>query len=479
MAAPDAVTHSSPGVPQWQSHWLAETLRLREEHWGPLEDADAVRHARQGPQALEPRILLRAQSLGRREGLDQLIGRWRQGAAISLAILFLLAILTGIGSAAGALGDGASPVNVLWALGALLGVNLLTFLLWLASLLWRPRHATGLGRLWLWITRKLARGPDAALVPQALMNLWGRVGAIRGLFGAISHGLWLAGLTAALMTLLILLSTASYRFVWATTILQPDSFVRFTQATGWLPARLGFALPSEAVVRASDGLQALPAAAQTQWSVWLIGLIVVYGILPRLVAGLWCVVQAGRTLRGLRIDPALPGYTALRDRLLPAASSTGIDRPVQGIHQPLVGPPRADSAAVSWGTRPVLVSLELPDDLTWPPKDLPATIQNAGNLDSREQRNRVRDTLSDSLTPRLLVACDARQTPDRGTLGLIASLAELAGDTRVWLYLDPQREHVSDRRAIWRERLLAADMPNAAVLHNEDQPLRWLETGNG
>ncbi|MVW78406.1 DUF2868 domain-containing protein [Bordetella sp. 02P26C-1] len=478
MAAPDAVTKLSADIPPWQHHWLAETLRLREEHWGPLEDADAVRHARRGPEALEPRILLRAQSLGRREGLDELVSRWRQGALISLSILFILALLTGIGSAAGALGDGTRPVNVLWALGALLGLNLLTLVLWLASLLLRPRHATGLGRLWLWITRKFARGPDAALVPQALMNLLGRIGAIRGLFGAISHGLWLTGLTAALITLLVLLSTASYRFVWATTILQPDTFVTLTHAIGWLPAQLGFTIPAEDMVRASDGAQALPAAAQAQWSVWLIGVLVVYGILPRLVAAIWCTLQARRALRGLRIDPTLPGYAALRDRLLPAAQSTGIDRPVDDIHQPQVGATRTDDATVSWGTQPVLVSLELPADVTWPPADMPDTIQNAGNLDSREQRNCVRDALSDSHTPRLLIACDARQTPDRGTMGLIASLAELAGETRVWLYLDPQREPASDRRTTWRERLMAAGMAETSILHNEDQPLRWLESGN-
>ena len=227
-----AATTASQDIPPWQAHWLAETIRLREEHWGPLEDADAIRQARNGPDSLEDRILLRAHSLGQREGLHGLIGRWRQGAVLSLLLLLVIAILTGIGSAAGALGDGTRPVNVLWAVGALLGLHALTFLLWLASFLLRPGQATGLGRLWLWATRKFARGPDAALVPQALMNLLARAGALRGLFGTISHTLWLTGLGAALITLLVMLSTASYRFVWATTLLQPDTFVFLTRALG-------------------------------------------------------------------------------------------------------------------------------------------------------------------------------------------------------------------------------------------------------
>ena len=280
-AVPD-VSRPSP----LRAHWLAELIRLREAHWGPLEDAAVVRQVRQMDVALPDRILARAQQLAQREGLAPLVDGWRRSAWAVLAVLLLLALLSGAGVAAGALGDGTRPVNVLWALGALLGLHALTFLLWLASFLLTPAAMTPLGRVWLWATRKLARGPDSALVPQALLNLLARAGALRGLFGAISHGLWLAGLGAALATLLALLTTASYRFIWATTLLAPDTFVELTQVVGWLPAHLGFPLPDAAMVRASDGVQALGADAPVQWSWWLIGVLVTYGILPRLLAWL-------------------------------------------------------------------------------------------------------------------------------------------------------------------------------------------------
>ena len=209
-----------------------------------------VRQVRQRDIPLPDRILARAQLLAQRENLIPLVDGWRRSALAVLAVLLLLALVSGVGVAAGALGDGTRPVNVLWALGALLGLHALTFLLWLASFLLRPAAMTPLGRLWLWATRKLARGPDGALVPQAFLNLMARAGALRGLFGAVSHGLWLAGLGAALATLLVLLSTASYRFIWATTLLAPDTFVWLTQAIGWLPSKLGFALPDAAMVRA-------------------------------------------------------------------------------------------------------------------------------------------------------------------------------------------------------------------------------------
>ncbi|CAM3799284.1 DUF2868 domain-containing protein [Bordetella tumulicola] len=479
---PRAAAMTAPQTsPAWQAHWLAETIRLREEHWGPLEDADAIRQARNGPDTLQGRIVQRAHLLGHREGLTELIVRWRQGAFISLLLLLLIAVLAGVGSAAGALGDGARPVNVLWAIGALLGLHLLTFVLWLASFLVRPSHATGLGSLWLWATRKFARGPDAALVPQALMNLLARAGALRWLFGGISHSLWLAGLLAALVTLLVMLSTASYRFVWATTLLQPDTFVFLTRALGWLPAQFGFAIPAEEIVRASDNSQPLPAIAQAQWSVWLIGVIAIYGVLPRLLVWLLCLIQTVRAQRRLQIDPALPGYAALRDRLLPVVQSSGIDRPVDPLHQPHVNAGRLiDQGALDQlNNQPLLVGLELPGDLAWPPTDLPDGVYDGGNLDSRQQRNRLLDALALATTPRLLIACDARQTPDRGTLGLIAALADKAGQARVWLCAGSDPAPSPERLQTWQDRLTAAGMAATDILRDADQPLRWLETGHG
>ncbi|SSW71676.1 DUF2868 domain-containing protein [Achromobacter agilis] len=458
-----------------RAHWLAELVRLREAHWGPLEDADAVRRARQLDADLPARILARAGLLAQRERLAPLVDAWRRSAMGILVALFALAALSGAAAALGALGDGSRPVNVLWALGALLGLHALTFLLWLCSFLFRASAATGLGRLWLWATRKLARGPDGALVPQAFLNLLARAGALRGLFGAISHLLWLTALCAALATLLAVLSTASYRFIWATTLLAPDTFVALTRAIGWLPAHLGFPMPDAAMVRASDGTQALSADAQVQWSVWLIGVLVVYGILPRLLAGTLCAASTLRALRGLRVDPALPGFSALRDRLEPPALSTGIDRPVDPLHEPRV---RAAPPAGLDG-RPVVLGLELPADLEWPPSDVPEAVQQAGNLDTREERNRVLDALAQAAATRLLIACDARQTPDRGTLSLIAELAAHAAQTRVWL-IPPRAsaDAAATRAPLWRERLLALGLPADAIVQTPAAPFAWLESGH-
>ncbi|WP_154403324.1 DUF2868 domain-containing protein, partial [Bordetella pertussis] len=141
------------------------------------------------------------------------------------------------------------------------------------------------------------------------------------------------------------------------------------------------------------------------------------------------LAMAARALRGLRLDTSLPGYAVLRDRLLPPAASTGIDRPADPLHAPRM---IAAQVLPDLANRPVLAALELAPDQPWPPAGLPANVFDAGNLDTREQRSALLDALARSAASRLLIACDARQTPDRGTLALLAELSDKAAQTRVW-----------------------------------------------
>ncbi|MGG6496815.1 UNVERIFIED_CONTAM: DUF2868 domain-containing protein, partial [Bacteroidetes bacterium 56_B9] len=76
---------------------------------------------------------------------------------------------------------------------------------------------------------------------------------------------------------------------WETTLLAADPFIHLTQALGALPSLLGFAVPDEAMIRASgDTLPALEQARQA-WASWLLGVVLVYGLLPRLVLAALCL----------------------------------------------------------------------------------------------------------------------------------------------------------------------------------------------
>src|SRR5690606_140435 len=265
-------------------------------------------------------------------------------------------------------------VNLLLALVALLGLNTVAFIFWLLSFLFKSHGGAWLGEAWLWLTRKLARGPDAALAPRALIEMLSRNQALRWLLGGISHGLWLLALGSMLATLLALLSARRYQFNWETTLLSPDAFVSITTWLGALPGLLGFSMPPEAIIRISDGQHVLPDAAQGGWSSWLIGCLVVYGLLPRLLALAYSLIPLSRVMARLAPDVSLPGYAELRDRLAPASESAGIDAPEAPGFQARVHP---RSPGQHQAGQAMLVGVELTPETAWPPAPLATTVADA------------------------------------------------------------------------------------------------------
>src|SRR5690606_11713056 len=137
-----------------------------------------------------------------------------------------------------------------------------------------------------------------------------------------------------------------------------------------------------AMVRASDGMHPLAPEARAIWSGWLIGALVVYGIAPRLLAWLLCAGRARQALRRLRIDPSLPGYAHLRERLAPSVERLGIDAPDDQAYMPRLE--HAGHAAA--GSTAVLAGIELPAEIGWPPFPLADGVHCPAVLDTREQR---------------------------------------------------------------------------------------------
>ena len=251
----------------------------------PLDDLEANRLARAAGGDLPSRIARRALWLAERDGLAAALKHWLQGARLALVLLMIFAVLSGAGLAFAALGQ--TPVNVFWALGSLLGINLILLLSWALGLIFAGEHGATLGRLWLWLSEKFARDAKAAQLAPALLLLLQRKKLNRWALGALVNGLWLLAMLSALILLLTLMATRRYGFVWETTILGADTFIHLTQALGYLPALLGFNVPTEEMIRASgDGALDIESARQA-WATWLVGVLVVYGVLPRLLLALF------------------------------------------------------------------------------------------------------------------------------------------------------------------------------------------------
>jgi hypothetical protein len=455
-------------VTELNNLWLTETIRLREEHAGPLDDLEANRLARAAGGDLPTRISRRALWLAERDGLTEALRHWLQGARLALLVLAVLAVVSGAGLAFAALGDGQTPVNVFWALGSLLGLNLILLLSWALGPVFAGEHGATLGRLWLWLSEKLARDAKAAQLAPALLLLLQRRKLNRWALGVLVNGLWLLAMLSALVILLMLMATRRYGFVWETTLLGGDTFVAMTQALGALPALLGFNVPTVEMIRASGDAALNIESARQAWATWLVGVLVVYGVVPRLLLALLCLWRwkSGRAM--LRLDLNLPGYAQLRERLMPTSERLGIsDEAPEHLHRVESGVSELQSDGA------LLVAIELDDQRPWPPQ-LPENVSNAGILDSRESRNKLLEQLSRFPPARLAIACDPRRSPDRGSLALIAELARNASATRVWLLQAPPGEALdAERLGDWHAALQQLNLPFA-----DCAPLNWLENGH-
>ncbi|MFJ4607910.1 DUF2868 domain-containing protein [Pseudomonas atacamensis] len=449
-----------------QNLWLSETIRLREEHAGPLDDLEANRLARAAGGDLPSRIARRALWLAERDGLTAALKHWLQGARLALVLLMIFAVLSGAGLAFAALGQ--TPVNVFWALGSLLGINLILLLSWALGLIFAGEHGATLGRLWLWLSEKFARDAKAAQLAPALLLLLQRKKLNRWALGALVNGLWLLAMLSALILLLTLMATRRYGFVWETTILGADTFIHVTQALGYLPSLLGFNVPTEEMIRGSGAGALDIESARQAWATWLVGVLVVYGVLPRLLLALFCLWRWNRGKAALRLDLNLPGYAQLRERLMPTSERLGVNDPEPAqLHrvESNVGELASEGA--------LLVAIELDEQRSWPPA-LPKNVSNAGILDSRESRHKLLEQLSRFPPARLAIACDPRRSPDRGSLALIAELARNAGATRIWLLQAPPGEALDGQRlGDWHAALQQLDLPFA-----DCAPMNWLESGH-
>lgn len=461
-----------PQTSGFDARWLAEAVRLRETASGALEDADAVRAARTRATDTEQRILIRAALLGEREGLAQAIAAWQPRARLVLLVLAVIALLSGFGAALAVLGDGSRPVNVVWALGGLLGVHLFSLLLWLLGLWLGGRDAGGaFGQAWLWLSTRLG-GDQNGQVAAALAALLGRAGLTRWWLGTVTHGLWLLALLGALAGLLVTLAARRYGFVWETTILPAEAFIRFIQGLGWLPAQFGFAVPDASAVHAAGSGVAASEDARLAWASWLIGSVVIYGLMVRLLLWLLCVTLYLKGRRGLRLDLGLPGYAVLAARLAPSSERIGVTDAAPGVlpHTPI------DKAHGVSGHEALLLGLELRSDPAWPPA-LPPGARNAGIIDTREQRRNILAQLASAPPRRLLITCDPRLSPDRGSLEFIAELSHHAGECRVWL---PRllADGDPERRSHWRESLRESGLDTRAVFEDDAAALAWLGRGH-
>ena len=482
------------------------------ESTGWLDDAGALRQAaREKPGERPAQYLRRAWLLGERLGLTQALEQARAALGLALIALALAVALAALGLERAALGA-ERTLNAAVALAALLGPHLLALAVWLAALMLPKRlpkqlpgqlsgqlpQASGgalLGRM-AWrlaqrmaqrvasrASRRLARsGANAARLLDASAAVLQRLRLWPWLLGGISHGIWALAFALALALLLFDFAFRAYSLTWETTILSSHAFAAFVQASGWLPARLGFAVPDAAAVQqalaasapASATLASSAAAAnQSVWAWWLMGCVFTYGLLPRALLAAFCLWRWRQGLGRLaQPDAALPADSlhvrqvfARLDALAPAV--------VMDAERPA---PCSESAASAHAASaaPALIGFELPPELPWPPA-LPASpALRILNVDgSSAQRQAALAELAARPPAALLLACHASASPDRGAARFLRESARHAPRAALWLV--PADEAAQAGHAARWQNWLRAEKPGAALLASKADALAWLQ----
>ena len=288
---------------------------------------------------------------------------------------------------------------------------------------------------------------------------------------SITHSAWLLALLASLGTMLLALSLRSYSFVLETTILSEGVFTGFVVGFGYLPSLLGFAIPDSSMIASALSGDALaqPELARRAWASWLSGGLIVYAILPRFLVWAVSLLRFFLLRARLHLDLDEPGFA---EYVRSQANSRGI---VDAASTPAPALQIATQHKLE-GQGSALLGLEIGKPLQWPPPGLaPSSVGHLFTevVENREQRAAALLTLSARPPRALLVACDARLSPDRGSLHYLVELSNCASELRIWL---PQvkGQDASARLELWQQSLVGIGLAPAAIMTEDAEALAWV-----
>lgn len=475
--------NSSTQLPlsKFNALWLAESVRLLEQDSpSNLPRPDGLPQLGTSPTKQEKQhwLLLRAYSRGSQNGLLEVMQSWATHARLAFGVLALVALISGISATLGIFGADERHVNVLWTLIGLIGVHFIALLVWcLSALISSPLSSGVLGKIWFSLSQYWGRASESgdkqmqSALRRALTHLLSASGVGLWRLRVASHSLWLIVLMSSLVTLLLVLSIRNYAFVLETTIVAPQTFVSLVQYLSVLPAQFGFVVPDERMIAAAlNGVeQVQDEASRRAWASFLCGMLLVYAILPRFLFWLYARLRLAQIGSRLELNLNARGY---RDLILTelGQSRTSITDSAPALR----GPAQVASQFSVSGTGAVVFGIELGNSAAWPLQGLASeSVRTALEIETGRQRVDAINMLKGTPAQRVLIACNASLSPDRGTLRWIAELSHFSEQLRVLLLAEVENNS-RGRTAVWCESLHAIGVDSDRVFADEAAALLWV-----
>ncbi len=459
---------------RFEAHWLAHAVRL--------QDLETNQHGKVKPvfPALSPErhdaetwLIQRAYEQHKDSETLKRIQQWQQSARFVLAVMMVFALVSGASAAIGFFGSEQRNVNVIWTLIGLIGVHCFALLAWLVG----GRFTGGwMGRASFWVMShwpKLATSNrnKTSILTRALAKLMSGNDLGKWALSCITHSAWLIALLASLLTMLVLLSVRSYSFVLETTILSAGVVEQFVHGFAFLPSLLGFAVPSNEMITAalSSSEPTQSEAARRAWASCVSGGLVVYAIIPRSLVLTYSLLRLRYAYSNAHLDLTLPGFAEL---FAPSTTNKQVVdiAPEQLRELRLKGPAKHSNQSLA------LVAIELGEDFPWPPNgisDLKNLLLFDEVVESGAQQKAVLQVLKAAPVGRVLIVCDARVSPDRGSLQWFVSVSEFT-EALAFCVTSPVQDSPNVRREVWAKSLAGIGLSPESLFYTQADGLTWL-----
>ncbi|SFP52026.1 Protein of unknown function [Nitrosomonas cryotolerans] len=349
-----------------------------------------------------------------------------RASRISLASAAILGAL----AAGNAVGESAT-LNIYWLLAVLLGFNLLSILLWLTGIIFNLQGlSTGVAaQLASWLPyRHKENDTVSSLAARAWWEscLTGTVGKWR--ISVLTHKFWLTYIIAGVALLILLMLAKQYNFIWGTTLLPESSLPELTRILGKPMEYMGLSTPDSHQIAASRmGTDDQDAETRSAWARFLLGTLLFYGLMPRLVLLAISILMQKWAERNFKLDLYLPYYIELRQRLMTREIKAQIiDADPQAVAKQTNTVPQAIHNTLPLNA--YAFGIELDDQIIWP-----ETVICRDNIIDQQSLAKATHSIRKIDGP-LLVGVAIHRLPDRGVQRIVRELIASTTETP-WLIL--------------------------------------------
>lgn len=336
----------------------------------------------------------------------------------------------------------ANVVNFFYVLVCLLGFHTIMLVGWLVlTIINQSKHSTNWFASFVSPSYLIRGKDDVTLAAVKLYEQQLQHSGMRWYLGRFSHQLWLATLTGMLFAIIFLLIVRQYSFSWESTLLSDQALITLTHVLGWLPSMVGFDVPNDAaIIQSRLVTDALPLSIARQWAGLLIGSLLMYGIVPRALAWIFCALMFRR--KKMRLDIKLPYYQKIinfwQRKVIDADDFVEVAAPI------------APKAIMSSANKLVAL-LEYPtdNDLWWQASLMNnnESVEDFGIIDDRDDMARLTTYLT-AHPVQVLLGIHQKALPDRGTLRKIDQIAAQARAGLIVQLLEDEDHIFTDNKSV-------------------------------